>query len=178
MRNIGILLMVVLSLCFLGGCSGHSWEEYTNEKAGFSAEFPCTPKSSSDFQRLGPSASLKSTTYSCKVGMFGGEHYGFTISEYSNWAAGEVEYDIDKGIQGVRNSLKSAGAAIRSEQDVTLAGFDAHEFVADKDGSRSTLRLFVEEEDIIIYTAEVSKKGNKEAGENGDRFFDSIKLLD
>jgi hypothetical protein len=174
MKRVSWFIMVCFAMMLIVGC-GPSWRDYNNEKAGFNAEFPCGPESSSDFQRMSQTASLKTTTYACNVS---GSRYGFSISSYSNWSPGEVTFDMEKGIKSARSSLKAAGASIVEENEVELAGSSAHEFIADKDDVRSTLRIFVDMDEMAIYTAEVARKGNKAAGEDGERFFKSIELIE
>ncbi len=174
MKSVAWLTVFCFTMTLIVGC-GPSWRAYNNEESGFNAEFPCKPKISSDFQRPSQTASLKSATYACNVS---GARYGFSISSYSNWSPGEVTFDMEKGIKSVRSSLKAAGASIVEENEVELAGSAAHEFIADKDDVRSTLRIFVDMEEMTIYIAEVVRKGRHAAGTDGERFFNSIELIE
>lgn len=173
-NNRRIFYAIFVVIVFLTGC-GSSWDVLYFEKAGFAVDMPGKPTVESGFERTSKTSSLATTTYTAAP-FFSDESYLVYIGKFNSWSMGGVEFDIESGKQGMRESIRQQGGSVISEGPAQLAGRDAWEFKIKVRELEGALRVFVE--DQTIYGLQELHKEGKDVSVNAERFFSSFRLLE
>lgn len=172
-RNTLGLYAIFVAIALLTACSS-SWDTYLNDKPGFMVDMPGKPKVESAFERTSQSSSLTITTYTAAP-LFSDESYLVYIGIFKSWSMGGVEFDLESGKQGMRESIKQQGGSVISEGPAELSGRDAWEFKIKVKELEGALRVFVD--DMTIYGLQQLHKEGKDVSGNAERFFSSFSLL-
>jgi len=171
-RFTSVFLLAFFVAILLPGCTQGPWEEFTSEKGDFTVLFPGKPKGSTDFQNIGPGASMSTTSYTVApiLKWFGAR---YTVASTKVFAS-NIQWDDDAAIRGGRQGIINEGGKIVGERDVEVSGYNGREFEVTIKDQKSTLRMFRVENEL--YVLEVVRWKRKDVSSEMEKFFDSFQL--
>ncbi len=153
------------------------WQDYTPKSGAFTVSLPCSPSTSSSFERTSSTSSVTSTIFKCEPKPWKKTPYLYiSTAKYSSWSMGKTQWNDEKMFKGfIEGFQKHVKSTVKQQSDSEVAGIYAREFLmTTEEGGDVIIRVF--RNNNTVYALGIYDKPGKDISSDAQSFFDSFVL--